>query len=228
MILCMRRKGEQRKSFSISYILANGKSNIGVQRGRLTMTENDRYVKTVRTLAISGSLRSNSSNTSLLKAAMTLASNNHRIVIFEGIGDLPHFNPDIEGDDSITSVRDFRVQLQNSDAVIISSPEYAHGVPGVLKNALDWVVGSGELVAKPVALFNASPRSTYAQASLLETLTVMSAKIVKEAFVTVELAGKKLDEAGMVSDPEISKALKSALAALETAIQNQTRMTIEG
>ena len=192
------------------------------------MSENDQYVKTVRTLAISGSLRNRSSNTSLLRAAEALASENHRIVIYEGIGDLPHFNPDIEGDDSITSVRDFRLQLQNSDAVIFSSPEYAHGVPGALKNALDWVVGSGELVEKPVALFNASPRSTYAQASLLETLTVMSAKIVKEAFVTIELAGKKLDEAGMVADSEISKALKSALAVLETAIRNEIRKTIEG
>jgi len=60
-------------------------------------------------------------------------------------------------------------------------PEYAHGVPGVLKNGLDWVVGSGELVDKPVTLFNASPRGTYAQASLTETLTVMSAKVVPEA-----------------------------------------------
>jgi NAD(P)H-dependent FMN reductase len=192
------------------------------------MNENDNDVKTVRTLAISGSLRSRSSNTSLLRAAEALASENHRIVIYEGIGDLPHFNPDIEGDDSITSVQDFRLQLRNSDAVIFSSPEYAHGVPGVLKNALDWVVGSGEMVEKPIALFNASPRSTYAQASLLETLTVMSAKIVKEAFVTVELAGKKLDEAGMVSDPEISQALKAALATLETAIRNEKRTAVEG
>src|SRR5258708_10186387 len=190
------------------------------------MSEIDHDVKTVRTLAISGSLRGRSSNTSLLRAAEALGSEDHRIVIYEGIGDLPHFSPDIEGDDSITSVQDFRLQLQNSDAVIFSSPEYAHGVPGALKNALDWVVGSGELVEKPVALFNASPRSIYAQASLLETLTIMSAKIVKEAFVTIELAGKKLDEAGMVADSEISKALMSALAVLETAIRNEIRITI--
>ncbi len=191
------------------------------------MSENDHYAKTVRTLAISGSLRNRSSNTSLLRAAVALASENHRIVIYEGIGDLPHFNPDIEGDHSITSVSDFRLRLQNSDAVIFSSPEYAHGVPGALKNALDWVVGSGELVEKPVALFNASPRSTYAQASLLETLTVMSAKIVKEAVVTIELAGKRLDDAGMVADSEISKALKAALVAMETAIRNEMRIKIE-
>jgi len=86
------------------------------------MSENDHYIKTVRTLAISGSLRNRSSNTSLLRAAEALASENHQIVIYEGIGGLPQFNPDIEGDDSITSVRDFRLQLQNSDAVIFSTP----------------------------------------------------------------------------------------------------------
>jgi len=101
-------------------------------------------------------------------------------------------------------------------------------VPGALKNALDWVVGSGELVEKPVALFNASPRSTYAQASLLETLTVMSAKIVKEAFVTVELAGKKLDEAGMVADSEISKALSRRSQYWKQRFEMRLRITIEG
>lgn len=114
---------------------------------------------------------------------------------------------------------DFRAQLQAADGVLISSPEYAHGVPGVMKNALDWVVGSGEFLNKPVALLNASPRSTYAQTSLTETLTVMTARLIAEASVSIPLPGKKLDEAGIVSDPEISSILRSAIEAFARAIK---------
>ncbi len=103
--------------------------------------------------------------------------------------------------------------------MLISSPEYAHGVPGVLKNALDWVVGSGELVFKPVALLNASPRSTHAQASLTETLSVMTAALVGEASVAVPLAGHKLDAEGIASDPDLGAVLHSALRDFALAIE---------
>lgn len=168
-------------------------------------------------LAISGSLRLQSSNTTLLRAAALLAPKGVAITIYQGLGDLPHFNPDLEGSEPPT-VRDFRARLEASDGVLISSPEYAHGVPGVLKNALDWVVGSGELVDKPVALLNPSPRSTYAQASLTEILTVMTAYLVAEASQTVPLAGKKLDEAGIVAHPEIGPTLQAAIDAFVRAI----------
>ena len=100
--------------------------------------------------------------------------------------------------------REFRSELDACAAVLISSPEYAHGVPGALKNALDWIVGSGELVGKPVALVNVSPRSTYAQASLAETLRVMSADLVDAASMAVPLGGRHLDASGIVADTELS------------------------
>ncbi len=103
------------------------------------------------------------------------------------------------------------------EAVLISSPEYAHGVPGVLKNALDWVVGSGELVNKPIALINASGRATHAWASLAETLAVMSAQVIADASITVPLDGRKLDASGIVADAELSTALRSAIEALAGA-----------
>lgn len=129
-------------------------------------------------LAISGSLRAASTNTTLLKAAAALVPQDVTLNVYDGIGDLPHFNPDLDTDPPRAAVGELRFQLRKSAGVIISSPEYAHGVPGVLKNALDWLVASGELYEKPVALFSASPRANYAQASLLETLTVMTAKVV--------------------------------------------------
>jgi NAD(P)H-dependent FMN reductase len=172
----------------------------------------------IRLLAISGSLRAASSNTTLLRAAASLAPDGVVIELYDGLGDLPHFNPDLE-DAPIPAVLDFRARLREADGLLISSPEYAHGVPGVMKNALDWVVGSGELVYKPVALLNASPRSTHAQASLTETLTVMTAAVIEEASVDVPLAGRKLDAGGIAADSTLSERLRAALDAMVLAIK---------
>lgn len=171
----------------------------------------------IKLLAISGSLRKTSNNTTLLRAVKLLAPEGVVIDLYTGLDQLPHFNPDLE-ERECAAVVDYCRQLQQADGLIISSPEYAHGVPGVLKNALDWVVGSGELVGKPVALLNASPRSTYAQASLHETLTVMMAKIIKEASITIPLLGAKLDAAEITSHPDFSAALKAALTQFVQAV----------
>lgn len=169
-------------------------------------------------LAISGSLRAVSSNTALLRAAAALAPDGLGVVVYEGLGNLPPFNPDEDGDGIFAAVDDFRNRLKAAGAVVFSSPEYAHGVPGVLKNALDWVVGSGELADKPVTLFNASPRGTYAQASLTETLTVMAAKVIAEASVTLQHLGKPLSAQEIAADPEMSKAVRTGLEALARAV----------
>jgi len=175
----------------------------------------------MRILAISGSLRASSSNTALLRAAAVLAPEGVEVVLYGGIGDLPHFNPDLdlEGEAGPAAVADFRANLRESDAVLISSPEYAHGVPGTLKNALDWTVGSGEFVDKPVALINASPRSMHGQASLTETLAVMTASLVPDASIALPLAGRKLDDAGIVADPALAGALRGAVEALARAAE---------
>jgi chromate reductase len=175
----------------------------------------------VRILAISGSLRAASSNTVLLVATKALAPEGTEVLLYDRIGELPHFNPDLDGDPPLLPVADLRAHLQACDGVLISSPEYAHGVPGVLKNALDWVVGSGELVEKPVALINASPRSTHAQASLAEILTVMNSSLITEACRAVPLSGRKIDVAGIVGDSEISGVLREALSALTRAIESR-------
>ena len=169
----------------------------------------------MKLLAISGSLRRVSSNTTLLRAACLLAPPNVSIELYEGLSDLPHFNPDLEADGiAPPAVADLRARMQAADGVLICSPEYAHGVPGVLKNALDWLVGSGETLNKPFALLNASPRSTYAQAALAEILTTMAANVIAEASVAVPLGGTNLDEAGIVAHPQLGLLLQSALAGL--------------
>jgi len=173
---------------------------------------------TVRVLAISGSLRTESSNSSLIRAVASLASEAMDIHVYGGLGELPFFNPDLDVNPGPPAVAQFRETLKNADAVLISSPEYADGVPGVLKNALDWLVGSGELIDKPIALVNAAPRATHAYASLAETLSTMTAQIVRDASITVPVSGRLRDEHEICADPLVAQALRDALAALALAV----------
>ena len=176
----------------------------------------------IRVLAISGSLRSASANTAVLRAAVTLAPEGLDIVLYEGLADLPHFNPDLDGDIAPPSVANFRRQLADADGILISSPEYAHGVPGVMKNALDWLVRAGEFVDKPVALISASPHAIWARASLTETLTVMSAKLIAEASITLPLTTNRIDETSLAANPEITFLLRTALAAFANAVGRES------
>jgi chromate reductase, NAD(P)H dehydrogenase (quinone) len=168
----------------------------------------------VRVLAISGSLRRASSNSALVSAAVLLAPDGIEVSVFEELAQVPPFNPDLDTDAPPGGVITLRDALDHCDAILICSPEYAHGVSGVLKNALDWVVSSGELIDKPIALINASTRAMLAYASLTETLTTMSARVVDDASVTIPLDGSKLDAAGIAQDPHLSRILKSSLTAL--------------
>ena len=171
----------------------------------------------IKILAISGSLRQVSSNTALLKAAIALSPPNIEIKLYSGLNDLPHFNPDLELIEP-PSVNDLRAQIKWADGLLISSPEYAHGVPGVLKNALDWLVSGEEFVGKAIALINASPRATHAQAALAEIMTTMSGKIVPEASITLALLGKNLDAAGIIADLTLSGDLQAAIIVFANAI----------
>lgn len=171
-------------------------------------------------LAISGSLRAASMNSALLRAAARLAPPDIHVELFGELDRLPLFNPDIEITDA-PPVVSFRARILEADGILIASPEYAHGITGVIKNALDWMVGCEAFVNKPVALFNASPRATQAQASLQEIITVMSARIVEEASITLPILGSNLDESGMINHPAISTALRNALHAFRVKIVHE-------
>ena len=142
------------------------------------------------------------------------------VELYDAIDRLPFFNPDLDGDEVPPTVESFRAELRTAHGLLICSPEYAHGVPGVMKNALDWLVGStqGEIVDKPVALINASPIATHAQASLIETLRMMSARVVADVRLTTSLRSKSYDEMLLRSEPDVLRALSAAFAALEAAI----------
>ncbi|RKH41820.1 NADPH-dependent FMN reductase [Corallococcus sicarius] len=178
----------------------------------------------MKILAISGSLRKVSSNTVLLRAAIKLTPPGVEMTLYDALGDIPPFNPDLDDlDNGVAppSVLALRAALQAVDAVLISSPEYAHGVSGVLKNALDWLVGSGEFSGKPTALINASPRSQHAHASLMEVLRTISFTDVMEGLLTVPLAGRKVDEDSLAADPDVAPVILKTIQALMQAAQAQ-------
>ena len=176
---------------------------------------------TLDVLAISGSLRARSSNTSLLRLAASVAPDDVHVELYDGLASLPHFNPDDDVDLPPPAVLELRRRVGAADGLLFCSPEYAHGVPGSLKNALDWLVASVELPGKPVASLNASPMSTHAQASLLETLTVMSTRIVREAWVTIPVGRGDVDADGVITNEAIARATRDALDAFARGIRAQ-------
>jgi chromate reductase len=173
-------------------------------------------------VAITGSLRAASSNTALLRAAAAMAPEDMTVTVFEAIGGLPHFNPDLdeEGMDPPAPVAAFRALLGAADGFILSSPEYVHSLPGAFKNALDWVVSSGQFVGKPMLIVTTSPGGL-GHASLVEILTVMSGNVLAEATVAVRAARNAFDEDGRLTDEKTAEALRNGLAALAAAIGEQ-------
>ncbi|MGO9452064.1 MAG: NADPH-dependent FMN reductase [Candidatus Binataceae bacterium] len=172
----------------------------------------------MKILAISGSLGCKSSNTELLRAAQRLCGGDAEVVIYEGLRDIAPFDPDLEEDAAPQPVKDFRASIRSADGVLISSPEYAHGVSGVLKNALDWTVLTGDLYEKPAAVFNASQVATIALESLKEILRTAGAKLIDGASIMVPLMGRKLDAAGLVADAEIAGTLRAAMESFVRGI----------
>ena len=171
----------------------------------------------MKIMAISGSLRSNSSNTAVLGAASRLAPSGAQVILYGGLGELPHFNPDLDASPP-PIVRELREEVGRADALLISTPEYAHGLPGSLKNLLDWLVGSLEFPGKPVALINTSPRAHHAHDQLIEVLTTMSACLVHEASLTLPLLGRELGADGIASEPEMADAIVRTLRRLRDVL----------
>ena len=167
-------------------------------------------------LALCGSLRAASMNAALLRATARLAPAGVTVELFAGLGELPLFNPDLEARLPAQALR-LHEAVAGCDALLIASPEYAHGVTAVIKNALDWLVSFPPFVDKPVAIFHASPRSVHADASLRETLTTMSADLRSDACLALPLRSTGITEQGIL-DSEHAARIRGALATLASGV----------
>lgn len=142
-----------------------------------------------------------------------MAPENVEVVLYEGLGSLPHFNPGLDDENSSEAVKDFRAKVASSDGVILCTPEYAFGIPGSLKNALDWTVSSGDFTNKPVAVITASLNGEKAHASLLQVLGALSSKVEEQATLLIPFIRTKLNEQGEVSDQQTLTSLQSVLGS---------------
>ena len=143
-------------------------------------------------VAISGSLKQSSANSALVQAVADLDPDH--VEIWDGLGTLPHFTPDDDGGAPVASLR---AAIVRADLVVLATPEYAGGMPGALKNALDWLVGTGELYDKRVAIVSAAPspeRGANARRWVEETVGFQGSDVVASFTVT-----KDDDPAGVLT-----------------------------
>lgn len=163
----------------------------------------------MRILAICGSLQEKSSNLTLLRRAIERAPAGVEMTLYDGLRQLPHFNPDLARDElehTPSAVAELRRAVASADALLVATPEYGHSLPGSLKNAIDWLIGTGELERKLVAITSAVPaaeRGRLGLAALRATLAAVSARIVFAEPIT----------RGPEFDTELAKLLQLLVAA---------------
>ena len=166
-------------------------------------------------LLISGSTRLASTNTAALRTVAALAPAGIETQWYEGLADLPAFNPDDDGT-AHPSVVALHEQISGADAVLLCTPEYAGTLPGSFKNLLDWTVGSADLYEKPIAFLNvAAPgRGDGAAATLIAVLGYVGARVQSDACVRLPVSGDEVGPDGLVMSPEFRAGALDALVRL--------------
>jgi len=177
----------------------------------------------IKILALSGSLRANSSATSVLRQTCSLFPSTVECNIYDGLAKLPHFD---DSNETPQEVSHFRRLIAEADGVLICTPEYAFGVSGSLKNALDWTVSSGELTYKPVAVITAASVGKNAHASLLLTLSALTATVAEEATLVIPFIRSKLNEKGEIKDANTLNSIKKVVDAFLEAIENSEKIDL--
>jgi len=169
--------------------------------------------------AISGSLRSGSSNHNILNFLKKLAPPDISFFIYDRLADIPPFDPGNDTDWVNEPVFEFRSFIKHAAAIIICTPEYAYGVPGQLKNALDWTVSSGSFSGKPTALITASTGGENAHAALIKILGAIDADLQENVTLLISFIRSKMDGAGNIIDEETAESLKAVFNALLETIK---------
>ncbi|MEV8630670.1 NADPH-dependent FMN reductase [Streptosporangium sp. NPDC051023] len=167
-------------------------------------------------LLLSGSLRAGSSNEAVLRTAQIVAPSQVRTVLYRGLADLPHFNPDDDIDPLPAPVTELRAAISEATAILICTPEYAGTLPGAFKNLLDWTVGGTEICDKPTAWVNAAApgRGQGAEATLRTVLGYTGADIVEAACVKIAVDRQMVGADGLITAPGAREQLSEVLDTL--------------
>ena len=174
-----------------------------------------------KVLLISGSLRRGSTNSALLRTAQVVAPDGVEAVVYTGLDRLPAFNPDLDTPASLPGrVAGLRAAIRASDAILLSTPEYAGALPGSFKNLLDWTVGdddSRSIYRKPVAWVNVSTSPTGAadaHESLRTVLGYVHATVVKEACTPIPVRRDMVGADGLICDPTVRARIAATITTL--------------
>lgn len=165
-------------------------------------------------LSICGSTRAASSNLDVIQAIARLAHDQFVVHLYNGLEQLPQFNPDQDNEDVPAEVADLRKQLRAADGVLICTPEYALGVPGALKNAIDWTVSSMEFSKKPVALITASLSGEKAHQSLLGTLLIIESRMTQDSQLLISAVRTKLGRDATINDEATREGVDKLIRSL--------------
>jgi chromate reductase, NAD(P)H dehydrogenase (quinone) len=177
----------------------------------------------MRILTLCGSLRARSSNRAVLRVYERLIGARAVVGHYDGLGTLPHFNPDLDDETEPLpeEVADLRQLVAGADAVVISTPEYVHALPGSFKNALDWLVSDPTFAGKWVVILHVARGSNWALDSLREVIKTMSASIIEDASVLLPLGSNQVDEEAILAREDLRTLLGDSIEALFAAINQK-------
>ena len=174
-------------------------------------------------IAIQGSTRTNATSNLLIEAISALYEEQLIINVYDKIASLPHFNPDDDVENVMTEVKDFRAQIQQADGILICSPEYAHGVPGTLKNALDWTVSSADFYDKPTALITASTDGSFGHTAMREILKAIGDDTSEKLQLLISFVKNKVSNQGIITHADTLLAVKELMRNLIETINLKTQ-----
>ena len=192
-------------------------------RARTAGDQDEMVDETIKVLGLAGSLRRDSYNRALLRAAVQLAPAGVLVETFDELGSIPYFDADVESAGNPAGVDDLRRAIAEADALLIATPEYNDGTSAVLKNALDWASrGPVRLMAgKPVAVMGTSPGRGAARGgieSVLRTVRRTGSDVLDHA-VAVPLAPQAFDEDLGLVDPRVRAEVAGLVAELVARVR---------
>jgi chromate reductase, NAD(P)H dehydrogenase (quinone) len=166
-----------------------------------------------KVLAISGSIRKDSSNLRIIKAIAALAHNQFDIEIYNDLALLPHFNPDIDkAGATLKTIEEFRNKIKEAHGILICTPEYVFSLPGSLKNAIEWTVSTTLFSIKPVALITAAASGEKAHESLLLIMKTLEAKLSPTSQILISGGKSKINSKGEITDDTTLNKIKDLIA----------------
>ncbi|MBK9013433.1 MAG: NAD(P)H-dependent oxidoreductase [Saprospiraceae bacterium] len=172
-----------------------------------------------KVFAICGSTRAQSANLKLLRAIAEMTKDLFCIEIFEGLAQLPHFNPDLSIENTPDEVVAFRQKIAEADAVLVCTPEYVFSMPGSLKNALEWTVSTVVFSGKPAGLITASAGGKKGHAELKMVMKILGTKFNHKTCLLISSIKAKMDAAGNIRDEKTKLEVEGFVASFERLLK---------